>query len=110
MHDKMNHAKTTFLMFSHNTKHFDGLTKLSFSVCEVFYLTRGLQVISNFWRCSRSLVIKMVQKLFKKISNKRKIKEILFKYLITKLPSNGYFLNIFYNVNLPKDCFFKQNQ
>ena len=28
MHDKMDHAKTIFPMFSHKTKHLDGLTKL----------------------------------------------------------------------------------
>ena len=30
--------------------------------------------------------MKVVQKLFKEISNKSKIKEILFKYFIIKLP------------------------
>ena len=55
------------------------------SACEGFNLTIGLEVISSPWRCSRSLVIKMVQKIFKEISKERKIKEILFKYFITKL-------------------------
>ena len=31
-------------------------------------------------------MVKMVQKLFLKIRKERKIKEILFKYFITKLP------------------------
>ena len=32
MHDKMDHAKIASSMFSHKTKHLDGLTKLSLSV------------------------------------------------------------------------------
>ena len=32
MHDKMDHAKTASLVFSHKTKHLDGLTKLPLSV------------------------------------------------------------------------------
>ena len=32
MHDKMNHAKIAFPMFSHKTKHLDGITKLPLSV------------------------------------------------------------------------------
>ena len=53
--------------------------------CEVFNLTTRREVISSPWRCLGSLVIKMVQKLFKEISKEKK-KEILFKYFITKLP------------------------
>ena len=32
MHDKMDHAKTASPVFSHKTKHLDGLTKLPLSV------------------------------------------------------------------------------
>ena len=32
VHDKMDHAKTTSLVFSHKMKHLDGLTKLPFSM------------------------------------------------------------------------------
>ena len=35
MHDKMDHAKTASPMFSHKTKHLDGLTKFPLSVTSI---------------------------------------------------------------------------
>ena len=55
-------------------------------ICEVFNLTTGLEVIPNLWRCSGSLVIKMVQNYLKKNNKESKIKEIIFKDFLIKLP------------------------
>ena len=58
--------------------------------CEVInYITR-LEVISNLWRCAKSLVIKMDKNLV----NESKIKKIFFRYFKTKLsrPSEQWIL------------------
>ena len=50
--------------------------------CEVIYLTTGLEVIFNLWRCSRCLIIKMGEKLVNETSEESKIKEIFFRIFI----------------------------
>ena len=42
MHDKMDHAKSASLVFSHKTKHLDGLTKLPLSVTGMFAHGHGV--------------------------------------------------------------------
>ena len=57
-------------------------------------------------------MIKMVQKLFKKISKERKIKEIIFEYFInnlSRLSKQWIPFCICYKVNLLKGFVFKQN-
>ena len=54
-----------------------------------------------------------VAKLFKEISTKGKLKEIMFKGFISNLPrpsKQWTLFSNFYNANLSKDCLIKKNK